>query len=65
MHPSGKYLYSVSDDKTVRIWELTYGKEKKKIEAHEHFISTIKFHNKYGVIGTAGNDMIVKIWTLK
>lgn len=34
MHPKGKHLYSVSDDKTLRVWDLTYGKEKKKIEAH-------------------------------
>lgn len=31
MHPTGKYLYTVSDDKTMRVWELTYGKEKKKV----------------------------------
>lgn len=26
LHPTGKYLYSVSDDKTLRVWELTHGK---------------------------------------
>ena len=26
IHPTGKYLYSVSDDKSIRIWELNYGK---------------------------------------
>ena len=65
MHPTGKYLYTVSDDKTMRVWELTYGKEKKKVEAHEHFISSVKFHKKYGVLATGGNDTVIKIWSLK
>ena len=34
LHPTGKYLYSASDDKTMRVWDLNFGKEKKKIEAH-------------------------------
>ena len=35
------------------------------MEAHEHFISTVKFHKKYGVIATGGNDTVIKIWSLK
>jgi hypothetical protein len=35
------------------------------VEAHEHFISTVKFHKKYGVIATGGNDTVIKIWSLK
>lgn len=31
IHSNGKYLYSVSDDKTIRIWDLNFGKEKKKM----------------------------------
>jgi platelet-activating factor acetylhydrolase IB subunit alpha len=26
LHASGKYLYSCSDDKTIRIWDLNFGK---------------------------------------
>jgi len=34
LHSNGRYLYSSSDDKTIRIWDLNFGKEKKKVEAH-------------------------------
>jgi len=26
IHPTGKYLYSASDDKSIRIWDLNFGK---------------------------------------
>ena len=26
IHPTGKYLYSASDDKSIRIWDLNHGK---------------------------------------
>jgi platelet-activating factor acetylhydrolase IB subunit alpha len=65
LHPKGKYLYSVSDDKSLRVWDLMYGKEKKRVEAHENFISSIRFQAKYGMIATGGVDAVVKLWSLK
>jgi platelet-activating factor acetylhydrolase IB subunit alpha len=43
-HPGGKYLLSVSDDKTLRCWDLTQEcKCVRTIMAHDHFISTIRW----------------------
>lgn len=44
-HPGGKYLLSVSDDKTIRCWDLTQeGRCVKTIEeAHDHFVSCIRW----------------------
>lgn len=44
---------------------MNFGKEKKRIEAHEHFISTVRFNEKYGIVASGGNDLIIKIWHLK
>lgn len=40
-HPSGKHLVSVSDDKSMRIWDLTNGRCIKTIDAHGHFVTCL------------------------
>jgi len=44
-HPGGKYLLSVSDDKTIRCWDLAQGGKcvKTVSDAHEHFVSCIRW----------------------
>ncbi|KAJ0124802.1 hypothetical protein J7T55_006143 [Diaporthe amygdali] len=44
-HPGGKYLFSVSDDKTLRCWDLTQeGKCVKTLaDVHDHFVSTLRW----------------------
>jgi platelet-activating factor acetylhydrolase IB subunit alpha len=44
-HPGGKYLLSVSDDKTLRCWDLSQeGKLVKTLDdAHGHFVSCIRW----------------------
>ena len=44
-HPGGKYLLSISDDKTLRRWDLSQkGKLVKTLnDAHGHFVSCIRW----------------------
>ncbi|KAL4933566.1 WD40 repeat domain-containing protein [Aspergillus undulatus] len=44
-HPGGKYLFSVSDDKTLRCWDLTQECRQVKVidDAHGHFVSCIRW----------------------
>ncbi|PWN53954.1 putative platelet-activating factor acetylhydrolase ib alpha subunit [Violaceomyces palustris] len=39
--PNGKNLLSVSDDKTMRVWDLKTGRCTKSIDAHNHFCTSI------------------------
>jgi platelet-activating factor acetylhydrolase IB subunit alpha len=65
LHPTGKYLYSASDDKSLRVWDLNFGKEKKKVDAHDHFVAAVRYNGRYGVVATAGQDSLVKLWAMK
>lgn len=31
IHPTGKWIYSASDDKTIRVWDMLTGKSTKRI----------------------------------
>ncbi|EEP79766.1 nuclear migration protein nudF [Uncinocarpus reesii 1704] len=44
-HPGGKYLLSVSDDKTLRCWDLSQGGKCVKTlkDAHERFITCLRW----------------------
>ena len=45
-HPSGKYLLSASDDKTIRIWELATGRCMRTIDANLKFVTTMQWGRK-------------------
>eukprot|EP01022_Parablepharisma_sp_SALTPOND_P029272 TRINITY_DN72_c0_g1_i1.p1 TRINITY_DN72_c0_g1~~TRINITY_DN72_c0_g1_i1.p1 ORF type:complete len:454 (-),score=58.54 TRINITY_DN72_c0_g1_i1:121-1482(-) len=62
-HPNGKYLLSVSDDKSVRVWDLTTGRCIKKItDAHGHFVSCLDLSEKYLICATGSVDNTIKLW---
>jgi platelet-activating factor acetylhydrolase IB subunit alpha len=57
-HPSGRYLLSVSDDKTIRCWDLSQeGKCVKVVDgAHQHFVSSIRWAPDVPVQPAANGD---------
>jgi platelet-activating factor acetylhydrolase IB subunit alpha len=62
-HPNGKFLISVSDDKTIRMWDLHSFRCIKKItEAHTHFVTSVSLSEKYMVAATGSVDNKIKIW---
>ena len=44
-HPGGRYLFSVSDDKTLRCWDLSQEGKCVKVlsDAHERFVTCLRW----------------------
>ena len=61
-HPTGKYLISASDDKTIKVWDMKTGRCSKTLEAHAHFVTCIAFNSGSPVVATGSVDQTVKIW---
>lgn len=63
-HPSGKYLISTADDKSIRMWDLRLGRCYRKIyNAHDHFISCFSMKGKLAATGSV--DTTAKIWSCR
>lgn len=62
-HPSGRFVYSCSDDKSVRIWDCKSGRTAKTlVDAHDHFVTCIALNPRYPLLASGGVDKSVKIW---
>jgi platelet-activating factor acetylhydrolase IB subunit alpha len=58
-HPSGKYLISTADDRSIRIWDLSMGRCYSKIyDAHDKFVSSIDM--KVKLVATSSVNTSVK-----
>ncbi len=58
----GKYLVSASRDKTVKLWEVSTGREIRTFIEHTETVTTAQFDSSGTQIITGGADNLVKIW---
>ena len=66
MHINSEYMYSCSDDKSIRVWNLRTGKSIRTIsEAHKHFATCMNYSQKYLILITGSFDFEIKIWEMK
>ena len=65
-HPSGRFLLSCSDDKTIRAWDLTkQGRCVRRLEAaHETFVTALDFASGKAAqaLASVGADSTLRIW---
>jgi WD40 repeat protein len=64
--PSGKSAVSCGGDKTIRLWDLTTGKEKRKCDAAEHQEVTVAAFTWDGRrLLSGGKDKTVRVWNVE
>merc|ERR1711991_83620 len=65
-HPNGKHLLSVSDDKTIKVWDLKQERCVRTLtDAHDHFITCISYNKKFPTLATGGVDDVIRIWNCR
>jgi WD40 repeat protein len=60
--PDGKTVATVSEDETVRLWDVTTGKEKASLRAHDGAVNCLAFSPDGKRLATGGRDRTVLVW---
>ena len=60
----GKTLASASDDKTIKLWNITTGKVISTFSGHQSRISSVAFSPDGKTLATASWDKTIKLWNV-
>ncbi|MCY6494585.1 beta-propeller domain-containing protein [Leptolyngbya sp. GGD] len=62
--PNGRYILSASWDNTVKVWELSTGKEVRTLTGHTNSVMDVAVTSDGRYILSASSDNTVKVWEL-
>jgi len=60
--PDGKFLASGSEDKTIKIWEFSSGRELKTLNGHQSHINQVLFTSDGKQVVSASRDRHIYFW---
>ena len=61
-HPTGDYVVSVAEDRTLRFWDLAKDKCFKTLKAHDELIWSVAFSHSGQLVATGSYDHTAKLW---
>ncbi|DAZ97362.1 TPA: hypothetical protein N0F65_003385 [Lagenidium giganteum] len=62
-HPSGRYVISAAEDKTLRAYDIETGRCVRTLdEAHGHFLTSLDVHPSLPLMITGGIDKVINVW---
>ena len=62
--PNRRQLASGSDDNSVRVWDLSSGREVKKLEGHASWVTSVCFSPDGSQLASGSLDRRVRVWDL-
>ncbi|MCP4382429.1 MAG: hypothetical protein GY798_13610, partial [Hyphomicrobiales bacterium] len=58
----GKFLASGSDDKTVRLWEVSTGEQLRELTGHSDYVLSVAFSHDGKFLASGSYDNTVRLW---
>jgi len=64
--PDGKYALSGSNDNTLKLWDISSGREIRTFKGHSSYVNSVAFSpdGKYALSGSMSMDKNLKLWEI-
>ena len=63
--PDTRLIGSGSDDRTVKLWDVTQKSLIKSFDDHENAVNCVRFHPDGTCIASGSSDKSIKIWDIR